>query len=359
MRPARSCGALLKERILSRIEAEGPLRVRDFLEMALHDPREGYYAKGPAIGAEGDFYTASNVSLFPHALKRFVDAAVERLGGARVVELGGGAGHVAAHLGHETLLVEPSAGLAAAQRARGLEVAASLDALRPAPTVVLANEVLDALPIHRLLSTPEGIREGYLDTDAEGTLREVPGPLSDPRLEEAARRLAPLLPPGCAAEVNLDAAALLESLARAAPRCIALFLDYGGAPERIYGEHAPAGTLRGFHQHKVVEPFERPGEQDVTADVDFPWVVHLARPHGFAHAGPRAQGEFLADLGLVDDMMGALSRGDTQAYLAAKNLLMPTGMGERFQALCLARDVPLDPPLPGFRPDLMPGASRR
>ena len=351
--------ALLRERILSRIEAHGPLRVRDFLEMALHDPQEGYYAKGPAIGAEGDFYTASNVSLFPHAVKRFVDAAIDRLGGARVVELGGGVGHLAAHLGHETTLVEPSPGLAAAQRARGLQVADSLAALRPAPTVFLANEVLDALPVHRLLSTMEGMREGYLAAEDQGGLREVPGPLSDPRLQRAADRLAPLLPHGAAAEVNLDAAALLDAMARAGPRGIALFLDYGGAPERLYGEHAPGGTLRGFHRHRVTGPYERPGEQDVTADVDFPWVTDLAREAGWTPAGWRAQGEFLADLGLVDDLMGALQRGDMQAYLAGKNLLMPTGMGERFQALCLARDAPTDPPLPGFRPDLMPGPSRR
>ena len=345
--------------MLERIRAEGPLRVRDFVEMALHDPLHGYYAKGPAIGAAGDFYTASNVSLFPHAVKRFVDAAIDRLDGARVVELGGGVGHLAAHLGHKTTLVEPSPGLAAAQRARGLDVVASLDALRPAPTVFLANEVLDALPVHRVRMTEEGMREVYLDAGEDGALHETLGPLSRPDLDAAARRLAPLLPPGCAAEVNLDAADLLRAMARAAPRCIALFLDYGGAPERIYGEHAPEGTLRGFHQHRVTPPYERPGEQDVTADVDFPWVVDLARGAGFAPAGVRAQGEFLADLGLLDDLMLALQRGDTEAYLAGKNLLMPTGMGERFQALCLARDVPAEPPLPGFRPDLMPGPSRR
>lgn len=359
MREGPLPGAVLTERILARIRAEGPLRVRDFLETALHDPEAGYYAKGPAIGAEGDFYTASNVSLFPHALKRFVDGAIERLGGARVVELGGGAGHVAAHLGRETTLVEPSAGLAAAQRARGLSVVPSLDALRPAPTVFLANEVLDALPVHRILMTPEGVREGYLVADEGGALREVPGPLSTPELARAAARLAPLLHPGAAAEVNLEAGALLAAMARAAPRGVALFLDYGGAPERLYGEHAPGGTLRGFHQHRVTGPFERPGEQDVTADVDFPWVAGLAREAGWTVAGLRAQGEFLADLGLVDDLMGALQRGDMDAYLAGKNLLMPTGMGERFQALCLARDAPAEPPLPGFRPDLMPGPSRR
>lgn len=338
-----------RERLAARIRAEGPARVRDVLADALRD----YYAKGPVIGPEGDFYTAANATLFPGALRRFVDAARERLGGdARVVELGGGAGHVAAALGDGVTIVEPSPGLAEVQRARGLHVAPSLDALEPAPTVFLANEVLDALPVHRLRRTEEGMRECSLDAD----LREVPGPLSRPELEEAAARLAPHLPVGCAAEVNLDAAHLLADLRRAAPRAIVLFLDYGGEPARLYGDHAPEGTLRGFHQHKVTPPYERLGEQDVTADVDFPWIEILAQRQGFSTFGTRTQGAFLADLGLLDDMNAALARGDVQAYLAAKNLLLPGGMGERFHALALAHGLPADPPLPGFRS--LPGGFR-
>ncbi len=340
---------MLRDRIISRIEGEGPLRVRDFLEMALHDPREGYYAKGAAIGAEGDFYTASNVSLFPGALARFVKAAMERLEGARLVELGGGTGALAAALQVPVTAVEPNAGMAERQRAQGLHVVASLEELRPAPTVFLANEVLDALPVHRLLGTPEGVREGYLDA-VDGALVEVPGPLSTPELVNAAARLAPHLPPGAAVEVNLDAAALLSQMARAAPRGYALFLDYGGAPERLYGEGRPGGMLRGFRRHQVTEPFEAPGEQDVTADVDFPWIAQLAAEAGWHGHAFAPQGEFLGDLGLVDDLMHALARGDHAAYLAGKGLLMPGGMGDRFGALLLARDAPMAPPLPGFHP---------
>ena len=333
---------------------EGRASVRDFLARALR----AYYARGGAIGAEGDFYTAANVSLFPSALRRFVDAAVERLEGARVVELGGGTGALAQALGREIVVVEPHEGMAERQRARGLRVVASLDELRPAPTVFLANEVLDALPVHKLVMTEEGMREAYVERDG-GRVAETLGPLSRPELERAARRLAPHLPPGCAAEACLDAAELLDQMARAAPRCYALFVDYGGTPERLYGESRPRGTLRGYHRHQVTDAYERPGEQDVTADVDFGWVQELARERGFDVAGYRSQGEMLADLGLLDDMMAAMGRGDMEAYFAGKGLLMPGGMGERFQALLLARGAPVEPPLPGFRPDLMPGASRR
>lgn len=351
-------GMALAERIGSLIDQEGPLRVRDFMEIALYDPREGYYAKGPAIGAGGDFYTASNVSLFPHALARFVKDAIDRLDGARVVELGGGAGEVARGLGLEVTIVEPSPGLAERQRARGLQVVSSLDELRPAPTVFLANEVLDALPVHRLLATPEGVREAYLLMEDDG-LVEVPGPLSEKGLARAAERLAPHLALGASVEVCLDAGGLLDAMSRAAPSFLALFLDYGGEPAELYGPERAGGTLRGFHQHRVTGPYERPGEQDITADVDFPWIVELARERGLGIAGPRSQGEFLADLGLLDDLMGALQRGDMDAYLAGKNLIMPGGMGERFRALALGRGAPLDPPLPGFRADTFPGASRR
>ena len=339
---------VLADKLRERIAREGPLRVDDFVRAALYDPEEGYYARGARIGGAGaDFYTATNASLFPHALRRFVEAAVARLEGARVVELGGGTGRLAAALRMPVTLVEPHAGMAKQQREKGLEVVASLDELRPAPTVFLANEVLDALPARRVLMTPDGPREGRVDW-RDGLFVEVPAPLPPD--------LAPFadgLEAGHAREVCLEAGALLEAMARAAPRGIALFLDYGDGGPRA------GGTLRGFREHRVTDPFDAPGEQDVTADVDFGLARRQAEAAGWRVAGQVRQGELLADLGLVDDMGAALARGDMPAYLAAKNLLLSGGMGDRFQALCLSRDAPLDPPLPGFRKDIYPGASRR
>lgn len=332
----------LADDLRARIERDGPIRVRDFMEAAL----TAYYSAGPEIGAKGDFYTASNVSLFPHALARFVKAAIARLDNvARVVELGGGRGDLAKQLGVDITVVEPMAGMAKSQEARGLQVVPSLAALRPVPTVFVANELLDALPVHRVHGTAEGAREGYVSWDG-GAFRETLGPLSDPRLPTD-------VPEGSVVEVSLAAADLLDAIAKAAPRSIALFLDYASPGPK------PGGTLRGFHEHRVADPFERPGEQDITADVDFAHVARLATERGFDVLGERGQGEFLADLGLLDDMMAAMGRGDTQAYMAGKNLLMPGGMGERFRVICLGRGVGAKPPLPGFRADIYPGASRR
>lgn len=331
----------LADVLRARIERDGPMRVRDFMEAAL----EGYYGRGPDIGAKGDFYTASNVSLFPHALARFVKAALARMETARLVELGGGRGELAQSLGVDVTVVEPMVGMAQAQQARGLQVASALSELRPAPTVFIANEVLDALPVHRVHMTAKGPREGYVAW-SEGRFVETLGPLTIAAPE-------PLPPVGAVVEVNEDAEGLLRAMAEAAPRAIALFLDYAAGPAK------PGGTLRGFAEHRVTDAFERPGEQDVTADVDFAEITRRARAAGWEPLGERAQGEFLADLGLLDDMMAALARGDTGAYLAAKNLLMPTGMGERFRVLCLGRGVSSESPLPGFRADTFPGASRR
>ena len=332
----------LADELRARIEREGPMRVRDFMEAAL----TAYYSRGPEIGAKGDFYTASNVSLFPHALARFVKAALGRLDNvARVVELGGGRGDLAKQLGVDITVVEPMAGMARRQQARRLDVVPSLAALRAVPTVFVANELLDALPVHRVHGTAEGAREGYVSWSG-GRFIETLGPLSDERLPHE-------VPEGSVVEVNFAAGDLLDAMAKAAPRSIALFLDYASAGPK------PGGTLRGFHEHRVTDPFERPGEQDVTADVDFAQVARLARERGFDVLGERAQGEFLADLGLLDDMMAALARGDTDAYMAGKNLLMPGGMGERFRVLCIGRGVAPEPPLPGFRADIYPGASRR
>ncbi len=340
---------MIADRLRARIGSEGPIPVRDFMQFVLHDPDGGYYAKGRDIGARGDFYTSANVSLFAGAVARFTKAALERLGpGARVVELGGGTGALAHALDTPLTLVEPNAGMARQQRARGLHVVASLDELEPAATVFVANEVLDALAVHRIKMTEEGLREMYVTENGEGFV-EVPGPLTRPELLDAAKRLAEWLEPGCAAEVNLDAAPLFHAMARAGPTSLALFIDYGGEPQELYGPTRPQGSLRGYHEHRATRPYERPGDQDVTADVDFPFIKQLANREGFTQAGYRQQGEMLADLGLAEDMMAALSRGDTAAYLAGKNLLMPGGMGERFKALLLARNVETDPALPGFR----------
>jgi SAM-dependent MidA family methyltransferase len=226
-------------------------------------------------------------------------------------------------------------------------VVASLDELAPAPTVLLANEVLDALPVHRVWMTREGPREGYVALAADGSFVEQPGPLS-PELVD----LIPELEIGAKIEVDLAARDLLASLARSTTRCFAVFLDYGTSG-------SPGDTLRGFREHRVTPWLESPGEQDVTADVDFALIARFAKEAGFDVVGPVSQSEFLGDLGLVDDLTSALSRGDTQAYLAGKGLLMPGGMGERFSAIALVRGVPVEPPIAGFRKDIYPGPSRR
>lgn len=342
-------------RILQAVsDAGGRMSVRDFLALAL----DAYYASGPKIGAEGDFYTSANVSVFPRALRRFATDALARLGkGARIVELGGGTGKMAAALKLDVTVVEPSQTLAESQRALGLRVVSSLADLEPAPTLFLANEVLDALPVHRIHHTPDGMREGIVEL-RDGLIVETTAPIELPALADAAKRLEPIVPVGCAAEVNLDARKILAQMAKASTSAIALFIDYGGREGETYGDFRPHGTLRGFRDHRATDWWDSPGAQDVTSDVDFDHVERVARVLGWEPVGYRLQGEFLMDLGLVDDMMQAMSDGHTSTYLAAKNLLLPGGMGERFKALALARGVPATPPLPGFREGIYGGDAR-
>lgn len=335
---------MLADDLRARIKRDGPMRARDAMALCL----DAYYARGPAIGERGDFYTAANVSLFPHAMRRFVDAAIERLGGhARVVEIGGGSGELAAKLARDATIVERSPTLRASQEARGLRTVASLaDLGAPGPTVVLANEVLDALPAHRVWMTSDGPREGYVAL-RDGKLVEEAGPLSP----EVASFVPAGLEPGDKCEVNLASRGLFADLAKATTKCVAVFLDYGIGASR--------DTLRGFRDHQVTHWLDAPGEQDVTADVDFALMATFAKEAGFDVLGPVAQSEFLGDLGLVDDLTSALSRGDTQAYLAGKGLLLPGGMGEKFRAMALVRGAPTEPALAGFRKDIYPGPSRR
>lgn len=337
--------APIEEMLLGRIAREGPLPFSEFMEAALYHPEHGYYAQGPAIGAEGDFYTSASLPPFAWALARQARDAWERLGRPdpfRIVELGGGTGALATRLRDEIarddelakaarlVLVERAAGLAAAQRARGFDVVARLDDLPPAPTLLVANEVLDALPVRLFLPGRRERRVG----ESRGRLAFVDVPAGDaPDVASGLREVA----------VGLDA--LLAGVARVVAPGYALLVDYGerGPSPR------PDGTLRAFAEHRVeADLLAEPGRRDLTADVDFAAVEAAAARAGLAPLGFTTQGRFLVALGLLEHAAREQGRGDPQPMLQAKTLVLPGGMGERFKVLALGRDAA--GPLAGFRP---------
>ena len=331
-----------------------------FMERVLTDPELGYYATSelrPTRG--GDFLTAPELHpFFGRCVGRFLAAAWQLAGSPRrylVREHGAGRG---------TLRDTTLAGLAA----DGSELAGIVDWQRvdlphrsddsgePAD-LVLANEYLDALPVHRLIQAG-GLREAYV-TWQHGWFRET---LAEPSSPDLAAHLAADgvgLREGQRAEVCLAAPRwMAEVAATLAPRGMILVIDYGHEATELYGPLRMAGSLLTYRAHEVADdPFEAVGNTDITAHVDISALQRTARTSGLRALGSTTQARFLASLGL-GDLLSALGRhpatephGYLEARSAVSRFLDPRHLGG-FRVLLWGRRRPggVEPALPGFDP---------
>jgi len=384
--------------IRTEIAAQGGrITFARFMELALYHPAHGYYlAPERRPGRGGDFLTAPETHpFFGFALARLLADCWERLERPDpfiVREYGAGVGGLAYDLIAGLSQTAPAA--AAALRYRLIEpnphrrqqaLAAMAEVgladrvtvevpppgedptLEPIVGVVLANEVADALPVHRLVwrgGRDDGsLRERYVvwrdEISSAGFVAEE-GDLSPParrfepaaRLREAGVRLAD----GDLLEMSPAAAAWIGGVARGLARGYVLVIDYGYETAELYRAHRLRGTLRGYHQHTVTDdPFRRVGEQDLTAHVDFGALRRAGVAAGLLPAGFTTQAEFMTALGLGDLLVGLQAEPQTSAeeYLASRaavfRLIDPGGMG-RFGVLAMARAALVVPPLLGFGP---------
>lgn len=346
----------LRERLVAEIGAEGPLSIARYMELCLHDPAAGYYATRPRLGEAGDFITAPHVSqMFGEVLGAWTAQVWVGLGRParfNLIELGPGEGLMiedmlrALRAAPDCLaacrlwLVEPSLPLRARQEARlggEPEWIGGLDEAPPdAPAVVLANEVLDCLPIRQAVRTGEGWRERRVGATPGGELDFVVG-------ERVA--LPRCVTPQAAIVEWSDAA---QALGRAMGEFIA---EVGGAALAIdYGTAAgpPGDTLQALKSHQRVHPLAEPGACDLTAHADFAGFLAGAAEAGVETLGPLAQGRFLRALG-IEVRADALARSrPDQADKLLRQLRRLVGadeMGELFKVVCL-RTPGL--PIPGF-----------
>jgi SAM-dependent MidA family methyltransferase len=365
----------LAAHIRAAIAASGGwLSFERFMELALYAPGLGYYSAGSAkLGAGGDFVTAPEVSdLFGRCLARQC-AAVLRLTGGQILELGAGTGRMAAALltelaAHGVLperyaILEVSADLVARQRAhlarlpRELrERVVWLERLPPQPLagVMLANEVADALPCRRFVRQPAGVGElGVVALEARGEIlfreepRAAPGALARACTDIESSLEAPL-PPGYTSEVCLRLAPWIATLGECLGRGLLLISDYGLPRRHYYHRQRAAGTLRcHFRQRAHDDPYVNLGLQDITAWVDFTRVAEAALSVGLDVAGFATQAACLAALGLEAMVAGAADEVQ-RARLAgeARRLILPEEMGEAFKMMALTRA--LDEPLAAF-----------
>jgi SAM-dependent MidA family methyltransferase len=369
---ARHCARmhlLLVERIAA---ADGWLSFERFMDMALYEPGLGYYSAGARkLGVGGDFITAPEMSrLFGACLARQCAEILRTLGGGSILEIGAGSGRLAADilLGLETLgalperysILDISADLRERQRRHFEQHAPHLQErvrwLDGPPEesfdgVILANEVLDALPVTRFRWSAAGIDELGVVLD-NGRFAWEPRPAS-PAVTAACRRLhaaAGAWDDGYVSEYCPRLPAWTHGVTRALRAGAALWFDYGLPRSQYYLPERHEGTLLCHFRHRAHgDPFLYPGLQDITAWVDYTSLAEASRAAGFSLAGFTTQSYFLAGL-KVDEEMRAIAGADANhfARLAneARQLMLPGEMGERFKAMAWLRGV--DAPLSGF-----------
>ena len=354
----------LKERLVRDIAEGGPLTIADYVTRCLHDPRDGYYATRPRLGAEGDFITAPLVSqMFGELIGLWAVETWRRLGAPdhfQLVEVGPGDGSLmedalraartdpAFLQAAQLTLIEPSPPLREIQARRLSQsdlpprFVRSLDEVAPdGPVILIANEVLDCMPGRQFEKTSDGWAERRVGVDEDGELVFGHSPISGGFIR-------PTFPvePGQVVEVCASQAMFAEGLAELvkAHGGAALLIDYGR-------DRAEAGdTLQALIRHRKIHPLEAPGQADLTMWADFPAVLGAAVRAGADVTGCRGQGEFLERLGIREraERLKA-GRPPEAAAVIDRQLQRLTAAGEMgtlFKAACIFS--PRSLAVPGF-----------
>jgi len=385
------------------------MTVAAFMDLALYHPELGYYARAARrSGRAGDFFTSVDVGpLFGELLEIQLEEMARLLSGeprtenpdSRIpnpesrfdlVEAGAGSGRLAADIARAARerhpafyrslrlhLVEASAAARAAQRDTlgevGERLAASSDALPESfQGVLVANELLDALPAHQVVMRDDGLREIYVDVarplhsgvgrpfqgrqqDArdrgdpervalqliEG-LRLIEGPPSSPDLQAYLDRVDATLETGWRAEINLRAIEWVRAASRALARGFIVLIDYGHDARELYSATHSLGTLTSYAAHRAAGAESpgapawllRPGEQDITAHVDFTSIRAAAEAEGLTTIGFLDQTYFL--LGLLDGLANPQSAIRNPQF---RTLIVPGGLGSAHKVLILGKNV--------------------
>lgn len=345
----------LKQKLVEHIRETGPMTVADFMAACLYDPDDGYYATRPSLGGAGaDFLTAPEASqMFGELIGLWCAHEWDVLGkpALNLIELGPGRGVLMQdawratqriegfHEAVNIVFIETSAPLREAQGERVplAEWGERLEDAPPGPSLIIANEFLDCLPIRQFMRGADGWHEKLVGlNEAEqlvfGLSAPLPAPDDDVQ-EGAVREIAP----------GLDALIYeIEQRLHAAPGR-ALLIDYG------YVTPEGADTLQALQRHAKADPLGEPGEADLTAHVDFARVVHLATEAGLQVHGPLQQRQFLKALGIdvrVDMLTSANPSHGPRVARELHRLTHPDEMGALFKVVCLSS--PNLPPPAGF-----------
>ena len=357
----------LTELLAVRIRAGGPITFAEFMRECLYHPAHGYYSR-PSARRFGDYYTSVDVHpIFGRLLARQFAEMWELLGSPRpfvLVESAAGTGRLAGHIldfsvralpefyaALEYVAVERSGPRRAEHSARLAEhaaagrVSSAGEIPRAIPAgCIFSNELLDALPAHRVVLEQGALKEMYVGFEDQ-RFTEVVGEPSMPTLERYFGEQGIALGEGQQAEVCFEACDWIESAGRALERGFVLTIDYGHEARTIYDEHHNRGTLLAYRDHKITENLlDVPGEQDLTAHVNFTAVDLCGRRAGLARTGLVTQSQFLVALGRGNEFADLYDPGQSEmeklrARLLLKNLIHPEGLGEKFLVLIQRKGV--------------------
>lgn len=344
----------------------GKITFAKFMDMALYFPGLGYYSAGAhKFGVSGDFITAPDISpLFAQCLAAQIAPLITDHSLSVLWEIGAGSGRLAVdllnHLALQNALpesywiLEVSADLRQRQHAllqqhcpQWLHKIKWLTQLpeNPVNGIILANEVVDALPVHLFEINTDGVQERYVGHGPEG-FYFVLGPLSHPRLNQYlnlfVKQNTPLALP-YRSEISLAAMDWLAGISAHLHQGILFLVDYGFPAHEYYHPQRNQGTLMcHYRHHNHADPFHLVGGQDITSHVNFTALSHQAQELGLALQGFTNQASFLINNGLEKFATPGLL-GDTQQRLttahAIKKLTLPSEMGELFKVIAFSREM--------------------
>ena len=366
----------LTDKIAKFLGRHKELTFSKFMELALYSPGLGYYSGGlPKIGKTGDFITAPEVSpIFSRCLARQAAQVLKQLNESNIIEFGAGQGTMAKdilleleNIGqpiHRYYIVEVSADLKARQQETFTKNLSEellnkiiwLDELPKTPisAVILANEVLDAMPFERLRIEPDRALQGFVKFNSDSQHFDWDyKTITDTDLQKFANQLIQHIGEpselGYETEINLNIRPWLQSLSDILSNGAVILVDYGYNRHEYYQPARVMGTLRCHYQHRAHNnPFFYPGIQDITAHVDFTAVAEDAFDSGFKIAGFTTQAHFLMASGLLEMSVNPETDITEQIKIAQqiKTLTLPDEMGETFKVIALTKNF--DQSLLGF-----------
>jgi SAM-dependent MidA family methyltransferase len=353
--------------LANRIRRFGPLPFADYMRECLYHPLHGHYSKAES-NRFADYYTSVDMHpIFGRLLARQFAEMWDHLGCPAefmLVEAGAGVGRLAGHIldfcatklpdfygalryvaversaarsGQAALRVQQHAGMG--HFAAAIEIPSRIPA-----GCLFSNELIDALPVHRVIFQDGALKEILVGFDA-GQFVDLVAPVSACAINEYFSTQSIVLNEGQQAEAGLEACDWITEVGRRLERGYVLTIDYGHRAGELFDDHHMRGTLLAYHNHRVAEDFyASPGEQDLTAHVNFTALELWGDRAGLNPFGFTSQTAFLLALGQQNEFADLYDDGQSetervQARLQLKTLIHPEGMGERFQVLIQKKGV--------------------